>query len=235
MRIVYIYGLWDPRDGRLRYIGKTVNTRNRLARHIRETKKKGPTTHLRSWVTGILKENEKPMLEILEETTEADWETVERDWIRQCRESGIDLVNLCDGGEGGAYKGHKTSESTKQKMREYWADPEWRARTIEASKEGKQRAAESRGGHQWTPEGLVSFKEKRKTWSPGLGKVKSAEARAKIGAANAIALKGRPLSRKAIEAGHKARWTEEERERWSQVANKKPRGPDGRFLPEGDG
>jgi len=31
-RMVYIYGLWDPRDSRLRYIGKTINLKSAYKR-----------------------------------------------------------------------------------------------------------------------------------------------------------------------------------------------------------
>ena len=229
----FIYGLWDPRDGRLRYIGKSNKPKERLTNHLRAARKKGATTHLRCWLIGLMDEGEKPLLEVLEEVSRDSWQEVERDWIRQCKEHGIDLVNLCSGGLGGAHKGHETSESTRQKMRDYWADPEWRAKTLQARKEGVEKAKKKRDGRFRTPEGLAAFKEKRKTWSPGKGKKHTTEHNAKIGAANAVALKGYQVPKEVREMGNKTRWSKPgEHERWSELTKQRPRRPDGTFLPK---
>jgi len=226
----YIYGLWDPRDGRLRYIGKSNDPKSRLPAHLRAAKKKGATSHLRCWLIGLMNDDERPMMEILEEIAVSDWQECEKDWIKQCRDIGLDLVNSCPGGLGGGVTRANMSEETRRKRSESakarWQDPEWRARMMEA----RANSTKPKGQDAWTEEQRQGFKEKRKAWSPMKGRKLTEEHKAKIGAANAVALKGRPFPA-PIGMGARVRWSDPSARAKQAKAMEKYRGPDGRFLP----
>ena len=50
MKSVFIYILIDPRSGKPRYLGKTSNTKRRLARHLRDVYAAERLTHKVCWL-----------------------------------------------------------------------------------------------------------------------------------------------------------------------------------------
>ncbi len=74
-----IYGLIDPRDRCLRYVGKTHKRREiRLQEHIAAAKE-GESSHLYNWLRGLLKEKKEPEIFVLERVPGFDsWEEAER-------------------------------------------------------------------------------------------------------------------------------------------------------------
>lgn len=113
MMVTIIYGLADPRDGALRYIGKTSRgLAYRLRGHVRESKR-GETRRER-WIAKLASAGMRPdIFEI--EVVPGDWSDAERFWIAYFRAIGADLVNLTPGGEGAT--GPK-SEAHKAKLSE---------------------------------------------------------------------------------------------------------------------
>lgn len=105
MRKKYIYGLRDPVTGVIRYVGASVNPRNRLSSHLGKDEI-GSTKEKREWVQGLLDQNLRPELVILEECDWDEWEEKERWWIS----SFDNLVNRARGGGGGGTFGMKQSE-----------------------------------------------------------------------------------------------------------------------------
>lgn len=96
-----IYGLIDPRDGQLRYVGKSVNGLERAKAHAQPWSIRWSKTHSRNWVKGLVDAGFKPDIEVLEtcETAEALVEA-EQFHIAYWRFVGADLTNLTAGGEG---------------------------------------------------------------------------------------------------------------------------------------
>jgi hypothetical protein len=90
-----IYGLFDPRSGELRYIGKAANAERRLKSHKRDAKRR--TTPVYVWMRDLAQAGMSPALKVLE-TTGADWQSVERRLIAKHLEAGADLLNLAPGG-----------------------------------------------------------------------------------------------------------------------------------------
>ena len=89
-----IYSLADPRNGEVRYIGKTVTTEsNRLRGHMKD-KENTPKT---GWIKSLKKLGLKPVIEAVEETTELDWKECEKFWIENFRQMGCRLTNVCKG------------------------------------------------------------------------------------------------------------------------------------------
>ncbi len=73
-----IYGLVDPRDRCLRYIGKTHKRREcRLAEHIEEAKN-GADTHVYKWIRQLLNADIEPEVFVIERVpANEDWREAE--------------------------------------------------------------------------------------------------------------------------------------------------------------
>lgn len=93
--LVEIYGLYDPRDGALRYIGKANNSAKRLAAHKRDAKRRDtPVYH---WFRKLAASDMAPTVAVLCETD--DWKAAERRLIAEHRAAGARLLNVADGGD----------------------------------------------------------------------------------------------------------------------------------------
>lgn len=115
MEIVYIYSLSDENNV-IRYVGKTNNIKDRIKRHINESKK--CRTHKEKWIFNMLQNNLKPKIEIIEDVPYNEWERCEIYWISQLKCWGFNLLNGTSGGEGSdGFKGKKHNEKSKEKIR----------------------------------------------------------------------------------------------------------------------
>ena len=100
MRRIVIYGLFDPRAHELRYIGKTKKKLSeRLKEHIRAAKRYQHSPRGR-WIKGLLDEGIAPLIEVLQEVSDDEWEEAEKHHIAEAKEKGINLTNLAEGGQG---------------------------------------------------------------------------------------------------------------------------------------
>jgi group I intron endonuclease len=150
---IYIYGLYDPRTGECRYIGKTIHPEVRLRDHRRETGK----TKKHGWVHDLKKAGLYPTMKILE-TFESfsndDWIELEKKWISEMIGVGMSLLNLNAGGAGptscSIETRRKMSESKRGKKRSTPSPMKGRklskehAEKVAAAHRGMKRSAESR-------------------------------------------------------------------------------------------
>lgn len=111
---VFIYDLSDPRTGEVRYIGKSVNPRERLATHIRESRN-GSKLHSRRWIAGIIASGGLPILGTLEISEDAEANNAERLWIASFKLMGARLTNRTFGGDGQS-QGYMPSQETRDKI-----------------------------------------------------------------------------------------------------------------------
>lgn len=111
MRTIYIYTLKDPESNNIRYVGKTTNPKNRLNAHI--TRSKNNKYHSARWVKSLLNKGLKPILEVIEECADDNWQEREKFWIKFYNEK-CDLTNTLEGGEGGATFGRLGKPWTKE-------------------------------------------------------------------------------------------------------------------------
>ncbi len=98
MKTAIIYSLSDPRDGMIKYVGKTVDAKYRFKSHL--WKNKNDRTQKNFWIQYLLKNNLQPQLEIIDEVPEQEWQFWEQYWIAQMKEWGFDLKNGDNGGLG---------------------------------------------------------------------------------------------------------------------------------------
>lgn len=115
--LTWIYGLVDPRDGQVRYIGMTTKTLEaRLAGHLNESHYRPKLCYHKShWIRQLVALGLSPGIQLLEEVlVDDDWRTAEIRWIAYGRSQGWPLTNMTDGGEGAP--GRVLSEETKRRI-----------------------------------------------------------------------------------------------------------------------
>lgn len=165
--IVYIYGLYDPRTDACRYVGKTINLRQRFYGHVKYLAQ----DYKSHWINELKHEGLKPTMRVLEEihnSDDTDWQHRERYWIGRMLIEGCRLTNLDSGGIAGCRK----SEASREKNR------------IAAL--GKKRTPESLAKLSSSLRGRpVSQETRDKIRNSQLGKFVSEETRSKIRAARA--------------------------------------------------
>lgn len=111
IREAYIYVWFDPRDPEhIRYVGKTIDYKDRTRAEIYEAKKKLYKNYRASWIQSLLNINIKPEYKIIEICNIEDYSQKEVYWIKHYRDLGHKLTNMTDGGEG--IVGFKMSQET---------------------------------------------------------------------------------------------------------------------------
>jgi group I intron endonuclease len=197
---VYIYGLIDPRNNKIRYIGWCINPSGRLKSHLMSSQLKR-NTHKINWIKQLLSINLKPILEILEIVSITDYAIKEQWWIKIFgREN---LTNSTDGGEGTLNPSDETREKISKSQIGRKMSQETRDRMSKSQKgkhvagtkkseESKKKQSESRKGDK-NPNFGKKMSEEQKIKiskarinkyvgeaSPNFGKPKSLETRKKL-------------------------------------------------------
>lgn len=149
----YIYGLEDPRVlGKIRYIGRTVAPLEfRLMHHIKEARwfkeRDFKRSHKHNWILKLLTEDVAPkivLLKTIDSSSDLLIELIaeEEITISEYKESGAELTNTMDGGQGW----------TTGQLKALWNDQEWREKQIELI-----RNAQGKDGYR---ENLLAGKKK---------------------------------------------------------------------------
>lgn len=90
---VYIYGLVDPRDQLIHYVGATRNLTARLSRHL---SKEDKASQKWAWIKELRGRGLLPhliVLEVVEGPETENWSKVESFWIDRCLRVGMLLTN----------------------------------------------------------------------------------------------------------------------------------------------
>lgn len=160
-----IYGLLDPRNiFSIRYVGKTRQRLiTRLNGHLSYARRTDRARHhSAAWMRSVMADGYRPLPIVLEVVPTEQEDERERWWIARMRELGHDLTNTVAGGEGlmepsANVREQMSENATRQftdqaqrdlrskRMRELWADPEWRAQAM-------VRAAASAGLREFSQE-----------------------------------------------------------------------------------
>jgi hypothetical protein len=124
MKTTFIYSLSDPRTNQIRYIGKSDNPKIRLESHLKDKK----FNHKVNWIRSLSILKLKPIVEVVDEVAEDEWQFWEIHYISLFKSWGFKLTNSTLGGEGlsdptgeiakkisESLKGQVQSKETKQK------------------------------------------------------------------------------------------------------------------------
>lgn len=141
-----VYALVDPRNGQIRYVGKSTVGRKRARAHLRTSLTE--RTHKASWVRQLLNLGMVYDIVILERVEEpGQLAFAEKKWISALRFAGARLTNMTDGGDGIPGCKRTVSEVTREKLRRAATDkkvtPETRVKMSFASR-GRLQSEESR-------------------------------------------------------------------------------------------
>lgn len=96
--ITYIYGLFCPLDGQLKYVGKGNNPERRLKDHM--TDFRGCEYEKALWIRKLKAQKLKPEMFVVEECHIDEWKENEAFWIEYFKSLGINLLNKHSGGNG---------------------------------------------------------------------------------------------------------------------------------------
>lgn len=212
----YIYDLSDPITGHVRYVGKSVKPRERLAAHIREARQ-GSVLHSRRWIDGLLQQGLRPVFGILDEVDQERSNDCERFWIATLKFLGVDLTNRTPGGDGQS-PGYKPSSEALAKMsaklRGRKRTPEQLDRLRQAFRRPEVAARRSELMKQRYADPVASIK----ITGPTKGQPMSDEAKRKIAASWTPERKARHAAEKSAQPVDK-RWANQlkqaRRSRWS--------------------
>src|ERR1700733_2427098 len=91
-----IYVLRDPRNGGVKYVGKTINVLLRKKAHNSGRGK----WRVGGWIGCLKKLGLRPVMEVIEVINGDGWALRERYWINHYQGQGCDLCNLSNGREG---------------------------------------------------------------------------------------------------------------------------------------
>ena len=169
---VYIYGLKCPETDAIRYIGKSKTPKKRYASHIFNAKHKPDNIHLSRWILRLKKNNQTPLLVIIETTELINWKEREKYWI-----SFYFGNSLCNKNEGGIEPpdntGFKWSDEQKSKHNSHKRKgiPQWE--NIPHPLLGKEHPAK---GQKRSKE-FCNLMSKQRTENNGMRGVKLSEER----------------------------------------------------------
>lgn len=216
----FIYGLCDPRDDAIRYIGKTKRDPSFRSRRHSVTARGGAATHVCNWLRSI---DCKQQVMILEqgEFTPGVLNALEREWIRYGRQLGWRLTNQTPGGDGGSFTGRKHTPEFRAMMSEKmmghgglgggWPKgvpmAEETKVKISVANRGLKRTAETRARMSVSRKNRppMSDKTREKLRVANLGKKLSQETRDKMSAARTGSKRSDETRAKMVEAQRQRR------------------------------
>lgn len=114
MRTVCIYTLTDPVTLEIRYVGQSIHPDKRFKSHLSEARYR-QTGSKNKWILDLLANNQKPILDVIEETTYGQRFVCENFWTDHYLAAGCTLYGIrrnC-----GGVVGYKPSETTIKKLK----------------------------------------------------------------------------------------------------------------------
>lgn len=104
MKKTYIYSLVCPLDGRVKYVGKANDPKGRFRKHKSlGDVNKGDNIEKNKWIKSLLDKGLLPILEIIEEVGISEWKVKEKFYIKEYKDNGFELFNICGGGNGTSF------------------------------------------------------------------------------------------------------------------------------------
>jgi hypothetical protein len=153
----FIYGLLDPMDNRIRYVGKAINPHKRFLVHLKDN----GTTRKCRWIKKITALGYPPELTILEKLPSLDgWGEAERKWIKEYSKN--DLTNLTDGGDGLSNVREETRKKMSNELKRRMTGPNFREKIF--TKERGRKISVALTGIKHTKEHIAKLPQNQKGW-----------------------------------------------------------------------
>lgn len=172
MDTIYIYTLSDPISSEIKYVGKSINIKNRYMQHIKNCKKEH--TLKCEWVKSLLDKGLKPKIFVIDELMYDDWQFWEKYWISQLKTWGFNLLNSTEGGDGVTYHSELTKKNISEKKKGVKIHTE----------EHKLSLSERMKGNTYTLGKKLSEDHKKKISMSNLGKKHTEETKKNISEKN---------------------------------------------------
>ncbi len=167
----FVYGLIDPKNSNLRYVGFTSqNLNDRISQHCRPSKLK-INNHKNNWIKSIQSQGLNPSIISLEEYfSKSEALQAETEMIAYLRYIGCDLTNVTDGGDEGVIyertdeikskiskssKGRTHKEETKCKISQSLIGKKKPAKTLGKELIWKQKLKEANLGKKVSEENKI--------------------------------------------------------------------------------
>ena len=96
-------------------MGKTTNIKRRLSSHIYEAKSNKGKRYVLNWINSLLSRKLKPLIKLIEECREDNWQIREIYWIKYYRSISNNLCNISDGGLGGSGSKNWSEDELKER------------------------------------------------------------------------------------------------------------------------
>jgi group I intron endonuclease len=177
----FIYAFKLKNSTEYRYVGKTVNIRNRFIAH-KNSAERGENLPLYRWIRSKGIDNVE--IVVLQEAEDSVLQDLEVSWIYQIKNRGDRLLNLTDGGEGTL--GYRHKEEQKKKWSEERKGSITGVKNPNYGKFGPQHPAYGRKLSEETKKRLSE--QKMGENNPNYGKSLNEETKRKM----SLAQKGRP-------------------------------------------
>jgi len=94
---VYIYTLSCPTTGQIKYVGKTINLKQRFRDHMKDYRNMNKN---KSWIKSLKIRGLSPVMQVIDVCLGEDWRFMEDFWIQILKTWGFDLKNQIHGGRG---------------------------------------------------------------------------------------------------------------------------------------
>lgn len=160
MKTTFIYILVDPRNDKVRYVGKSNTPYKRLLTHQCDKRK----SHVTAWIKQLAEMGLKPHQEIIDEVKEIEWQFWEMHYISLYRSWGFDLTNHSLGGFGSI----SVSITTRAKMSLSKIGITWEDRFgEEVALKMRCKASDLRKGVSKTSDAIQKMKANHSYWSLG--------------------------------------------------------------------
>jgi hypothetical protein len=218
---IFIYGLYDPRDREVRYIGKTTTGVYRINRHRNESSRRRltgdrPSQYCQRWVDKIASDGYPFEWFVVSYSTKESLCDDEKSWIGFFKDMGCRLTNMTAGGDGGGFaRSAETRRKSRQSNVVTWSDPVKRAEHAERTRQALSRpdvvekmkaSAIATGIKRRGSKNPMSLNTRMLISKALKGKNVSEETRRRLSIAKKGKPSGRRLSDKEIQHLQKARW-----------------------------
>lgn len=131
MKPTCIYLLKDPRDGNVRYVGKSVDLKSRLRQHIHDVFR-GVRNHKTAWIKQVLDFGARPIIEVDVIVADGEcWKQREIERIAYYRSIGAKLTNSTPGGDAPAELTEEGRRALSEKASKQFGTAEGRRRQSE--------------------------------------------------------------------------------------------------------